>query len=252
MTMYSVSGTDLTNIANAIRTKTGEVGTMTVADMPTEIGSISGGSAKVEFTKDIRFEPSGIGASNWIDDTNTTNLTINGGIYLSNLGNYVDSTPSSGAYFSMPVPNSYSYFYIKCSIESNFTPINNNDWYNCSCILGCELGGEQKDFAIIIDKNGKFALGWATATITSSTIDACDGKIHDLAMFANSINGTISLYIDGVEEVKVNKVMGGSQMTQMGIFWNKANSITKVNGTIYKVGSYSPDFASLEYDFPTF
>lgn len=43
MTMYSVNGTDLTNIANAIRAKTGEVGTMTINDMPTEIGSISGG-----------------------------------------------------------------------------------------------------------------------------------------------------------------------------------------------------------------
>ena len=47
MTMYSVNGTDLTNIANAIRAKTGEVGTMTIADMPTEIGSISGGGGGV-------------------------------------------------------------------------------------------------------------------------------------------------------------------------------------------------------------
>lgn len=42
MTMYKVDGNDLTSIANAIRTKTGEVSTMTIADMPTEIGSISG------------------------------------------------------------------------------------------------------------------------------------------------------------------------------------------------------------------
>ena len=47
MTMYSVNGTDLTNIANAIRAKTGEVGTMTVADMPTEIESIGGGGGGI-------------------------------------------------------------------------------------------------------------------------------------------------------------------------------------------------------------
>jgi hypothetical protein len=41
--MYKVDGTDLTNIANAIRAKTGEAGTMTITDMPTEIRSISGG-----------------------------------------------------------------------------------------------------------------------------------------------------------------------------------------------------------------
>ena len=34
----------LTNIANAIRAKTGKVDTMTPPEMPSEIGSISGGS----------------------------------------------------------------------------------------------------------------------------------------------------------------------------------------------------------------
>ena len=47
MTMYSVNGTDLTNIANAIRAKTGEAGTMTITDMPTEIRSISGGGGGI-------------------------------------------------------------------------------------------------------------------------------------------------------------------------------------------------------------
>lgn len=48
MTMYSVNGTDLTNIANAIRAKTGEAGTMTIADMSTEIESISGGNVQTK------------------------------------------------------------------------------------------------------------------------------------------------------------------------------------------------------------
>lgn len=48
MTMYKVDGNDLTSIANAIRAKTGEVGTMTITDMPTEIGSISGGNVQTK------------------------------------------------------------------------------------------------------------------------------------------------------------------------------------------------------------
>lgn len=43
MSIYSIQGTTLTDIADAIRSKTGKTASMTPIEMPDEIESISGG-----------------------------------------------------------------------------------------------------------------------------------------------------------------------------------------------------------------
>ena len=50
---YLVNSTDLTNIANSIRTKKGSVNTMTVAQMPSEIASIPSGGGSVDYLEKL-------------------------------------------------------------------------------------------------------------------------------------------------------------------------------------------------------
>lgn len=209
-----------------------------------------GGTPKYTITQKRLFAASGIGASSWRDDTDSVSMTINGGTYSAVEGVKVISDSTNQLRMSFACDNSYNIFGIKCKVDQNFTPNNTDQWYNASCLLGTELGGEQRDYAIIIDKNGYFALGWANSSISSSTISALDGLEHELFMVA--FDAEIKLFIDGVEEVSVSKVMGGNNMTSMGVFWNNSSNTTRVNGEIYAVGYWGYSAPYIELDLPTF
>ena len=131
-----------------------------------------------------------------------------------------------------------------------YTPVNTNNWYQASCVLGQELGGTQRDFGIVIDKLGYFALGWDNSTITSTTVSALDGETHSLFVIGDEA-GSIHLFIDGVEEVVVSVTWQSGHMWQMGVFYNRDNGNTRVNGKIYRVGYFSPVKVNNQFVVPT-
>lgn len=208
-----------------------------------------GGQSQFTYTKQKLFEPAGIGASNWRDDADTINLTLNGGTYEATPGEKIVVNSTNQARFSMPTAGSYYLFGIRCKVDANFTPNNTDQWYNASCILGTELGGEQKDYAIVIDKNGYFALGWSVSNITSTDVSALDGLEHEL--FVMALGGTILLFIDGVKKVEVLKGMNGSEMYNIGVFWNYSGYATRVNGEIYAVGYWQYNEPNFDYNLPS-
>lgn len=208
-------------------------------------------TSKVTFTPVLIFDEQGIGASSWLATNGTTSLTVNNGNYATGavVGQYVEASSSNALRFCFPTNTSYRCFGIKCSIDSNFTPRDFTNWYQCSCVLGQELGGEQRDCAIIIDKNGYFALGWATASITSSSVYALDGQPHTLLLLPET--GTIKLYIDGVLAVSVNKTMTNNNMDSIGVFWNRTDAVSGVYGKIYSIGCWDYTYPPFDYEMPT-
>lgn len=216
---------------------------------------------KYTFTPVLIFDESGIGASSWVATDGQTTMTINQGNYSNGavVGEYVntDETLTSNLCMSFPVSGSSYAFGIKVQIDPNFTPMDTNAWYDASCVLGQELGGEQRDFAIVIDKNGYFALGWETATIKSTTVSALDGQIHSLFIIGEIVDGIYSvvLFIDGAEVARGTKVNQSywSNMNNIGVMWNKANAYShkRVNGKVYSVGYWAETYPQTEYILPT-
>ena len=215
----------------------------------TGTGGGGGGGAIVTFTPKLVFEESGISSLAWRDTGDTTSMGVTSGTYTATAGEKITVNSSNNLCMYMPIDNSYFLFGIRCKIDSNFTPRNSNNWYECSCILGQELGGQQRDCAIIIDKNGYFALGTGNSDVNSTTVSALDGQEHELMMLVEADN--IQLYIDGVLQKKVNLAMAGGQMIQIGVFWNKSSNITRVDGEIYAVGYWTEIVPTMTYSLPT-
>lgn len=213
------------------------------------IGGSGGGAAIVTFSPKLVFEEAGIGASAWRDTGDTTSMGVTSGTYTATAGEKITVNLSNNLCMYMPIDGSYYLFGIRCKVDPNFTPRNSNAWYECSCILGQELGGTQRDFAIVIDKNGYFALGTDTVTVNSTTVSALDGQEHELMVLAEGDN--IQLYIDGILQKKVNITMAGGTMIQMGVFWNKAATNTRVDGEIYAVGYWEGHYPTQQYSLPT-
>lgn len=196
-----------------------------------------GGGGPVDVSPIKGFFESGINANNWRSTDDSTDITRQSGTYTPTVGQYVEVNATNACLLRFNVIGSYYMFGIKCQIDPNFTPVNTNNWYQASCLLGQEIGGQQRDFGIIIDKNGFFALGWANSNITSSTISALDGEIHTLFVIADDTS--IHLFIDGNEEITETITMSGTQFWSVGVMYNGDNANTRVNGKIYRVGYFS-------------
>lgn len=213
------------------------------------------------FTPVLIFDKSGIGASSWVATDGQTTMTINQGNYSNGavVGEYVntDETLTNNLCMSFPIPGSSYAFGIKVQIDPEFTPMNTNNWYDASCVLGQELGGEQRDFGIVIDKNGYFALGWENSTIVSTSIYALDGQVHTLFIIGEVTEKLygIHLFIDGIEQASGLKANNNywSNMNTLGVMWNKASahSHIRVNGKVYAVGCWSENTPQVEYQLPT-
>lgn len=209
-----------------------------------------GGTPQITFMAENLFEESGIGSSSWASSVGSVaTLPLQSGTYQAVEGEKVIVNSTNQALFYLATDSSYKAFGIRCKIDPNFTPRNSNNWYECSCILGQELGGQQRDCAIIIDKNGYFALGTETATVNSTTVSALDGQEHTLIMIVES--GSIKLYIDGTLEKEVSIAMSGNQMGSIGVFWNKSASNTRVDGEIYAVGKWTEVIPQMQYVLPS-
>lgn len=183
------------------------------------------------------FVESGIQASKWRSSDDREDMYKMSGTYTAVEGQYVEVNSTNTLMLRFGVQGSFYMFGIKCWIDPNFVPVNTNNWYQASCILGQELGGQQRDFGIIIDKDGYFALGWENSSITSSDISALDDEVHTLFVIADTAG--IHLFIDGNEEVYEAIAMTGDHMWACGVFNNGGGGGTRVDGKIYKCGYFS-------------
>lgn len=132
------------------------------------------------------------------------------------------------------------------SIDEDFVPVNNTAWYNCSCIFGTELSGAQRDWAVLVDKDKKFAVGYANSTIYSSSVIATDGLPHTITYTYD--NGPVFLSIDGQYVFGFKTPCAGTEPTLWGIGWNRSNAATTVKGNIYMIKWYNefPAFSQIQ------
>ena len=126
---------------------------------------------------------------------------------------------------------------IYCKVNSTFTPRSSSNWYECSCIMGCELSERQQDFGIIINSTGYVGIGYSMSSISASSIKINDGQFHHLVITTTSSD--LKLYIDGILVKIVTYSMTGTSPTQYGIFWNKMAANTAVRGTFTLFRYYS-------------
>lgn len=131
---------------------------------------------------------------------------------------------------------SFGTYEIEVAIDKDFVPVNTDNWYQASCILGCELPYKQKDFGIIIDKSGKFAIGYDTSSIYRSYINALDGRYHKIALVYSS--NKIDFYIDGKKMNSIVYYPTGNEISKIGIGWNTDLASTAIKGKIKKVKIY--------------
>lgn len=117
---------------------------------------------------------------------------------------------------------------LKGLINQSFSPKSSSQWYNCSCLFGCELGGQQQDFGIIVNSSGYVGIGYSTESTAYSTVNVVDGNYHHYALTYSS--GQFKLYVDGILVKTVNYTMSGEIPTTYGIYWNNSSSNTKIAG----------------------
>lgn len=211
---------------------------------------VGGGISSVDVIPILGFYEDGIQATKWRNTSDQYDISRISGTYTAQVGEYVEVNSTNNLLLAMDVRGSYFMFGIKCRVDPEFSPVNTNNWYQASCIMGQELGGTQRDFGIVIDKNGYFALGWENSNITPTSVNALDGNVHNLFVIADAA-GSIRLFVDGVEEVVESITWTSGHMWQMGVFYNRDNGNTRVNGRIYRVGYFSPVKINGDYVVPT-
>lgn len=218
--------------------------------------NVSGSGGAVTFTPLFVWDESGIGASNWqssIPDGSSTQGSRQNigrdGTYEAVEGEYCVCTSSNNLRFGWGLQGSYWLFGLKCQIDSDFTPVQTDNWYQASGLIGQELDGTQRDFAAIIDKNGYFALGTSTSNITSSNVSALDGEVHEIFLLA--MGDKIMLFVDGVNVVSVTITMYQNQIWRVGFMWTYAVYNSRVRGKCYAMGIWTASYPTDNLTLPT-
>lgn len=218
--------------------------------------NVSGSGGAVTFTPLFVWDESGIGASNWQSSIPDGSSAQGGrqnigreGTYEAVEGEYCVCTSSNNLRFWFGYNGSYALFGLKCQIDSDFTPVQTDNWYQASGLIGQELDGTQRDFAAIIDKNGYFALGTSTSNITSSNVSALDGEVHEIFLLA--MGNKIMLFVDGVNVVSVTITMYQSQFWRVGFMWTNAVYNSRVRGKCYSMGIWTASYPTDNLTLPT-
>ena len=165
------------------------------------------------------------GSSCWNDDS----LILNGATYFT-----VDS----------PVDNSYGTVEVCLSIPETFKPVSSSFWFSCSTIFGCDLYGCQKDWAIIIDENGYFAIGYDFSTILTSNVLALDGKNHTIVY--TYMPGNLVFAIDGQIIKNIEYTPSGNICEKFGIGWNEDSDSTAIECNIHSIRFYDKELTDDE------
>lgn len=130
------------------------------------------------------------------------------------------------------INNNIGTYELYCSINSDFVPRGVvSNWYNLSCLFGCELPNVQKDFALVINWEKYLVIGYARNSASVTSFNCVDGKLHHLALIVEANN--IKLYVDGVLIDTINYTMSGDVPTNYGLFWNNNDKYTNVKGSLY-------------------
>lgn len=124
-----------------------------------------------------------------------------------------------------------------CMVNADFTPANYSAWYDCSCLVGCELSETHQDFGMIINKNGYISIGYSTSSISASSIKINDGKYHHCVLTVTDT--TMKLYVDGTLVKTVSYSNSGTIPSYDGIFWNYAKTSSIVKGRLEVYRYYS-------------
>lgn len=157
---------------------------------------------------------------------------------------YADNIEFINGYGTITNSNkTYGSYELYCKIPADFTPKNDTRWTFCSCVFGREVALEQKDFGIILDKNGNFAVGYGWDSISSSSIKGNDGQLHHLVLVVET--NRLILYIDGVLSNTVSKTMTGDTVPNYGIFSNIYETVSQTKGSLYMF-RYFPKSLTLE------
>ena len=165
----------------------------------------------------------------WIDTINSKEITVGKGVFYWENDSLM--LLKNTMYFNLPTDyGSYGTFEVLVKIDPSFTSVANNYWYNCSCVFGCELGSTQRDWGIVIDRNGYFAIGYGNSSIASTDVVANDGEWHTLTMVVGESN--MMLYIDGQLKQLVNITMSGTSISTYGVGWNMSGENTSITGHI--------------------
>lgn len=179
----------------------------------------------------------------WTDTINSREMTVAKGLTIFEDGALILSKNSN--YFSLPTDyGSYGTFELIVKIDESFIPLSTSSWYECSCIFGCELGGSQQDWGMLIDRNGYFAIGYGFSSIASTDVKANDGQWHTVAMVVDT--SSMKLYIDGQLKQTVNITMGGTAISTYGVGWNKSGANTSVTGYIGTIKVWSDSLTDAE------
>lgn len=239
--IVTMGDTDITN----------EVYTDGVINIPIVIGDIVITAYDYTYTKPVyNFDGKINDGISWTDTINGQSMTSSKGSFsFENNALIIDSENL----FKIPTAyGSYGTFEVLVKISESFNPVNDSKWYRCSCIFGNELPGIQKDWGIIIDKNGYFAIGYAESSIASSSVRANDGQWHTLCLIVD-INKK-KLYIDGTLAVSVDNTMSGTDITKFGVGYNGDSSsfATAITGHIGRIKIFNaciPEFlVSVNYN----
>lgn len=163
-----------------------------------------------------------------IDESGHNN---NGLLYGEYVQNYDNIEFTNGYATTNDINTTYGTYELYCKISSDFVPNNDTRWTFCSCIFGRELAYEQKDFGLILDKDGNFAIGYAWDSISSTSVKGNDGQPHHLALVVET--DKLMLYVDGVLGTTVSKTMTGNTANNYGIFTNIYEPISQMKGSLY-------------------
>lgn len=163
-----------------------------------------------------------------IDESGNNN---NGLLYGEYVQNYDNIEFTNGYATTNDINTTYGTYELYCKISSDFIPNNDTRWTFCSCIFGRELAYEQKDFGLILDKDGNFAIGYAWDSISSTSVKGNDGQPHHLALVVET--DKLMLYVDGVLGTTVSKTMTGNTANNYGIFTNIYEFTSQMKGSLY-------------------
>lgn len=159
---------------------------------------------------------------------NGNNGTLYGGYIQTD--NHIEFTSGYGK--TGNINNNIGTYELYCSINSDFVPRGVvSNWYNLSCLFGCELPDVQKDFGLVINWEKYLTVGYARDSASVTSFNCVDGKSHHLVLIVETNN--IKLYVDSVLIDTINYTMSGQVPTNYGLFWNNDSRYTNVKGLLY-------------------
>ena len=193
--------------------------------------------SKYEWSCYSKFIGSGLSQNSWVSTDGVRLISLDAGTWTVTDGKLI---ANGSTRYSALCPGSYVLLGIRCSISSSFTPSTAAQWYKRSCIIGRELGNVQKDFGLLIGKSGNYyypGIGYSESSYVQSSNAIFGDTEYDLFILTTTSN--LRVFVNNTQVASVTYTMGGTAISNVGIFWNKAESSSTVKGSISAVGIWT-------------